>query len=547
MLKTKEVQIEIISRNIKKYISLGYECKVGDFITIKIEDLNKSSDIEIECECDTCHSDIKLVFKSYVRNVARNSEYSCPKCKGINIRKTVIKRYGVANVAELKTTQDKKIKTNIERYGVDNPMKNAEVLEKNKNTVREKYGVDNVFQLSEIQDKAKNNMVERHGVEYAKQSSAVRETERLNTQAKYGVDHVQSTNEVKNKIKQSTINKFGVDNVFRLAEFRGKDKKKYNIIQNFKSKYNHLNILNVNFDTKELTLMCDKGCEHTFNISFINFYNRNRPVRKNTICTFCNPIDISTSGIEGDVRRFIESIYSGNIIYNTKKIISNELDIYLPNENIAFEINGLYWHSDEYKDKDYHKLKSDECRDNGIILMHIWEDDWRNKQDVVKSIIKSSLNIFDVNIYPCMFSDIKEVSGDIVEVFMLHNSVELYIKADTNVGLYVNDELIAVSSFIEKSNQVIITNICSKLNIDICNGIILLYEYFKNKMVVDKKFIVNYDRSYFIRNLYGDLFTYKYDSEPTASFIIDGDRVYCDDTNVNFGKIYNAGYAVYEH
>ena len=73
MLKTKEVQIEIISRNIKKYISLGYECKVGDFITIKIEDLNKSSDIEIECECDTCHSDIKLVFKSYVRNVARNS------------------------------------------------------------------------------------------------------------------------------------------------------------------------------------------------------------------------------------------------------------------------------------------------------------------------------------------------------------------------------------------------------------------------------------------------------------------------------------------
>ena len=53
-----------------------------------------------------------------------------------------------------------------------------------------------------------------------------------------------------------------------------------------------------------------------------------------------------------------------------------ELDIYLPDLKIAFEVNGLYWHSvndRSNKTKDYHSRKSDAAIAVGIKLYHIWE------------------------------------------------------------------------------------------------------------------------------------------------------------------------------
>ena len=56
-----------------------------------------------------------------------------------------------------------------------------------------------------------------------------------------------------------------------------------------------------------------------------------------------------------------------NIILNNRDIISpNELDIYVPSRNIAFEYDGLYWHSNKFVDKDYHlskKIGRASCRE----------------------------------------------------------------------------------------------------------------------------------------------------------------------------------------
>jgi len=61
-----------------------------------------------------------------------------------------------------------------------------------------------------------------------------------------------------------------------------------------------------------------------------------------------------------------------------------ELDIYLPEYNVAIEFNGLYWHSELYKEKDYHLNKTLECKKKGVDLLHIFEDDWVFKQDIIK-------------------------------------------------------------------------------------------------------------------------------------------------------------------
>jgi hypothetical protein len=57
---------------------------------------------------------------------------------------------------------------------------------------------------------------------------------------------------------------------------------------------------------------------------------------------------------------FIKSIYNGKIITNNRKILKGkELDIYLPDEKLAIEFDGIYWHS--LKDENYHLNKTKLC------------------------------------------------------------------------------------------------------------------------------------------------------------------------------------------
>lgn len=79
----------------------------------------------------------------------------------------------------------------------------------------------------------------------------------------------------------------------------------------------------------------------------------------------------------------IESIYDGTILCNIKGIISNslELDIYLPDLNLAIEFNGLRYHSIEMgKPKDRILKKSILSRDKNIRLIHIYEFENIDKQ-----------------------------------------------------------------------------------------------------------------------------------------------------------------------
>jgi hypothetical protein len=107
----------------------------------------------------------------------------------------------------------------------------------------------------------------------------------------------------------------------------------------------------------------------------------------------CSKCSSSISNQELSFLSFIRDVYDDDIITNTKRVISPyELDVYLPDKNIAFEYNGMYWHEEGVnKPIGYHQMKTDMCVDKGITLHHIWEDDWvgNNKgiKDKVRGII----------------------------------------------------------------------------------------------------------------------------------------------------------------
>ena len=171
-----------------------------------------------------------------------------------------------------------------------------------------------------------------------------------------------------------------------------KDKYFKTLIDNFKNKYIDINFLKIEHEHQLVTLYCDK-CKKEYCINFGLF--RDRYLRKNMgICTWCNPIgSFSTSNDEKELLNFIIKNYDGLIKTNIKLIKNYELDIFLPELKLAFEFNGIYWHNELNRSNSYHKNKTDFFSKKEIEIIHIYEDDWKLKQDIVKSIILDRLDM----------------------------------------------------------------------------------------------------------------------------------------------------------
>ncbi len=130
-------------------------------------------------------------------------------------------------------------------------------------------------------------------------------------------------------------------------------------------------------------------CEDSFIIHYSYF--KTRIDSNKELCLHCNPILSGKSNKEVELLSFIKENYEGTILTNVKSIIKGELDIYLPDLKIAFEFNGLYWHSELYKDKIYHLNKTNDCINNEIELFHVFEDDWEYNTNIIKSMILNKI------------------------------------------------------------------------------------------------------------------------------------------------------------
>lgn len=98
----------------------------------------------------------------------------------------------------------------------------------------------------------------------------------------------------------------------------------------------------------------------------------------------------NASSLENEVKHFVLSIYKDTLISNDRKTIRpQELDILLPDINLAIEFNGLYWHSSAVKDDSmYHFSKTNSTNAAGIKLVSIYEDEWVSKNTVVENVLR---------------------------------------------------------------------------------------------------------------------------------------------------------------
>lgn len=181
---------------------------------------------------------------------------------------------------------------------------------------------------------------------------------------------------------------------------------------------------------------------------------------------------------EKEVSSFIKNYYNGEIIENDRKTLNGkELDIYIPEKKVAIEFNGLYWHSDYInKDKYYHLTKTEMCEKKGIRLIHIFEDDWRDRKEIIQSIILSSLGIYSRKIF-ARSCTVKEVSKKVAKQFFEENHIHGSAGMFRALGLYFEDELIMCCSFrkeftnLKKYEKCVeLSRMATKLNTQVVGG-----------------------------------------------------------------------------
>lgn len=84
-----------------------------------------------------------------------------------------------------------------------------------------------------------------------------------------------------------------------------------------------------------------------------------------------------------------------------------ELDFFNEEKNLAFEFNGDYWHSSEFKDKFYHFKKVSMCENAGIRLINIYEHEFKeNRESILQYLIdfSSSIKSVEEQEYKCVIN-----------------------------------------------------------------------------------------------------------------------------------------------
>jgi len=520
----KNKLIDLINKNVfsEKYIKKNYKGLYNEILIY-----NK--------EIST--SNWKEMVYNYVNNISILPTCECgEKLSLINVRLGYRKFCSKSCSNKSSLIKEKKKQKNREKYGVDHPMKDNKYRENYNSKILEKYGVSNISQSQEIKNKKTNTLIENYGVTHQLKSNEIKNKIVDSNLRNWGVDNVSKSKIVSNTKKDTMQKKWGVDYGFESDIIKDRIKKtineKYGVDYYVTSHENKLRIktqmdekrklfwaekLNITVDDikinyNEITITNYCKTHNKFQINRYNLYNRVIVGGFENICILCNPISENSSIKENELRNFINNEL--NIYTNKIKINGKEIDIYIPSHKIGIEFNGLYWHSDLHKDSNYHFNKTKDCEEQGIQLLHVFEDEWIFRKEIVKSIINSKLGLYDDKIYARKTKVLEIIDNKLIREFLNTNHLQGFVGSSVKLGLFHENELVSVMTFGKKriamgsktslDGEYEMLRFCNKLNTQIVGGASKLLKYFIK--TYNPKYITSFaDRRYSNGDLYKNL------------------------------------------
>jgi hypothetical protein len=417
-------------------------------------------------KCKNCGSDTK--FDSMASGYKK---YCCKKCS-------------IEHQKDPQLVKDRLKKARItlkEKYGEENPSKIESIQAKRKQTFMSKDGCSSAFGSNEVKDKIKNTLMSRYGKDSVFKIDSVKDKISKTNTERYGAPVVSKNSEIKKKIIDTTSRRYGVSSILKLEEVRSKASEfvmaeAYNKLVNDAARNNNCtpqfsldNYVGVKTNGKSVRYkfkcnVCDNEFED-------NIENGLVPV-----CKKCFPPN--RSSFELEVIEFIRSEYPNlNILQNDRKLLSGqEIDIYIPEKQIAIECDGIAWHSEGFgkKDKNYHLKKTKECKNKNVKLIHIWDYEWKEKGDIVRGKLKSVIENRANRIYARNCKIIK-ISKDQKKSFLQSHHIQGNDTSTIHYGLEYLGEIVSIITFGRK-----------RIALGSCHveGEYELYRYCSSQMVV---------------------------------------------------------------
>lgn len=451
-------------------------------------------------QCPTCRNNFEISF--YLRNRRTYCSKTCSNRDPLVVAKMV----------------ESQTRTYEERYGT-HPMKTEETKKNLKNSIMEKYGVEWVSSKEGWSDTVKKNNLIKYGTETFNNTEKRKRT----CIEKYGVDNYTKTTDYKNAYKQTCMQTYGVPHAsqstnFKIAHYETMfDRFLSNPrFVNFSPKFNKSDYAGT--EARDYPFRCKRcGLEKLYCIDNGRF----------PICPTCDQLNMSF--FQKEVYDFLLSLMgtSVDIQINDRRIIyPKELDIVIPSLKIAIECNGLVWHSEIIgrKNKTYHLYKTVAAMTKEYRVIHVQENEWTNKQEIVKSLLQSAVgkSMNKINARDCQIS---EVSSKECAEFLKNNHMQGVDHSTIKIGLYHEKKLVSLMTFVksrfDKKIQWEMSRFCNLLLWRINGGASKLFSYFLKNY--NPTSIVSYsDRRYFDGALYVKLgFQFIHNSSPNYHYIID--------------------------
>lgn len=152
------------------------------------------------------------------------------------------------------------------------------------------------------------------------------------------------------------------------------------------------------------------------------------------------------STMERELSSFVKSVSPCEVMLNVRGVIGRyELDIYIPDKNLAIEFNGVFWHSEgSGTGRTDHLNKYRRCQEKGIDLLVVWEDDWLGNRELVENHIRHRLGVSAASVVYARNCVAETVPREQVVTLLEENHIQGYAPGSLHTALRSPDgEIVA--------------------------------------------------------------------------------------------------------
>jgi len=472
-------------------------------------DLGKYSRNFLIFQCDSCGEIIEKIRKNFRKWFTLEDKAFCTKCMAAAREYGIAKKY-TSYEEYLNTRHQNLKKNNLAKYGVENVSQLSEIKEKKVNTFLKNYNHTSYIQSEEGKKHREARLLEVYGVKNCSQSDVIKDKKEKTFLNRYNVKNIFQDEAIKQNIQKYFLDNYNVVNPSQIPEVQ--NKKEISCLKSTGYKHNFINPV--------IREKSRKGCLATGRwkfpeegyvkkiaeekgISTETFYSF---VRRFGVEQFEESFRLRMTKIEFVVKQFLESLKMPYIFNkrittdcnpNKNKKFSRP-DFIVPSNRVIIECDGLFWHCDKFRDKDYHVDRRKYFVDNNYFPLFFREHEILHHQKIVESIIKNRLNLITNRIF-ARKTTLKVVEFEEAKLFFTNNHLMGKGLGET-LGLYSNDRLVLAMQYRWKNKQdrlLEISRLCPLIDHSIIGGYSKLLKFLIK--LEHPKQVVN-----FIDKRYGD-------------------------------------------